>query len=109
MTPAKLRLAMAAMGKPETNVGELCESWASPVHALSARLTYWRTPRWKAASQVRLLNSDFPRADLLSALRECQSCRHREFSLSGCFTPSYLSGRAYTHHATGMITNSRPA
>lgn len=25
MTPAKLRLAMAAMGKPETNVGELCE------------------------------------------------------------------------------------
>ena len=36
-------------------------------------------------------------------------CRHREFSLSGCFTPSYLSGRAYTHHATGMITNSRTA
>jgi DNA invertase Pin-like site-specific DNA recombinase len=25
MTPAKLRLAQAAMGKPETNVGELCE------------------------------------------------------------------------------------
>jgi len=25
MTPAKLRLAMAAMGKPETNVGDLCE------------------------------------------------------------------------------------
>jgi hypothetical protein len=25
MTPAKLRLAMAAMGKPETNVGSLCE------------------------------------------------------------------------------------
>jgi DNA invertase Pin-like site-specific DNA recombinase len=25
MTPAKLRLAMAAMGKPETNVGALCE------------------------------------------------------------------------------------
>ena len=24
MTPAKLRLAMAAMGKPETNVGDLC-------------------------------------------------------------------------------------
>jgi DNA invertase Pin-like site-specific DNA recombinase len=24
MTPAKLRLAMAAMGKPETNVGNLC-------------------------------------------------------------------------------------
>jgi len=24
MTPAKLRLAMAAMGKPETKVGELC-------------------------------------------------------------------------------------
>jgi transposase-like protein len=24
MTPAKLRLAMAAMGKPETNVGALC-------------------------------------------------------------------------------------
>lgn len=28
MTPAKLRLAMAAMGKPETNVGELCEELA---------------------------------------------------------------------------------
>jgi DNA-binding phage protein len=25
MTPAKLRLAMAAMGKPETNVAALCE------------------------------------------------------------------------------------
>lgn len=25
MTPAKLRLAMAAMGKPETKVGDLCE------------------------------------------------------------------------------------
>ncbi len=25
MTPAKLRLAMAAMGKPETKVGELCQ------------------------------------------------------------------------------------
>jgi DNA-binding MarR family transcriptional regulator len=24
MTPAKLRLAMAAMGKPETKVGDLC-------------------------------------------------------------------------------------
>ena len=24
MTPAKLRLAMAAMGKPQTNVGALC-------------------------------------------------------------------------------------
>jgi transposase-like protein len=24
MTPAKLRLAMAAMGKPGTNVGDLC-------------------------------------------------------------------------------------
>src|SRR6187397_2641895 len=24
MTPAKLRLAVAAMGKPETNVGDLC-------------------------------------------------------------------------------------
>jgi DNA invertase Pin-like site-specific DNA recombinase len=24
MTPAKLRLAIAAMGKPETNVGDLC-------------------------------------------------------------------------------------
>jgi DNA invertase Pin-like site-specific DNA recombinase len=28
MTPAKLRLAMAAMGKPETNVGELCRELA---------------------------------------------------------------------------------
>ena len=25
MTPAKLRLAMAAMGQPETQVGRLCE------------------------------------------------------------------------------------
>ena len=24
MTPAKLRMAMASMGKPETKVGELC-------------------------------------------------------------------------------------
>ena len=24
MTPAKLRLAQAAMGRPDTNVGELC-------------------------------------------------------------------------------------
>jgi DNA invertase Pin-like site-specific DNA recombinase len=28
MTPAKLRLAMAAMGKPETNVGSLCQELA---------------------------------------------------------------------------------
>ena len=28
MTPAKLRLAMAAMGKPETKVGTLCEELA---------------------------------------------------------------------------------
>jgi hypothetical protein len=31
MTPAKLRLAMAAMGKPETNVGAQCrELWVLP-------------------------------------------------------------------------------
>lgn len=30
MTAAKLRLAMAAMGKPETKVGELCGNWALP-------------------------------------------------------------------------------
>jgi hypothetical protein len=37
MTAAKLRLAMASMGQPETKVGRFCEElWDYPVDALPA-------------------------------------------------------------------------
>ena len=75
MTPAKLRLAMAAMGKPETNVGDLCRELGLPdppsidMSRLLASLV-----AMERGFSSGLLNSDFPRADLQSALRECQSC-----------------------------------
>jgi DNA-binding phage protein len=53
MTPAKLRLAMAAMGKPETNAGALCREMGI------TRSTLYRhvSPTGEArANAARLLN-----------------------------------------------------
>ncbi len=57
MTPAKLRLAMAAMGKPETNVGDsVPRAGHYSIHALSTCLAYWRASwRWNATSQDGLI------------------------------------------------------
>src|SRR6188474_2374446 len=51
MTPAKLRLAMAAMGKPETNVGDLCRELSI------TRSTLYRhvSPTGEARSDARVL------------------------------------------------------
>jgi DNA invertase Pin-like site-specific DNA recombinase len=57
MTPAKLRLALAAMGKPETNVGALCEELGI------TRSTLYRhvSPNGELrADAARLLNSRRP-------------------------------------------------
>jgi len=46
MSPAKLRLAQAAMGKPETSVGALCEELGiNSLDSPSARLSHWRASR----------------------------------------------------------------
>jgi DNA invertase Pin-like site-specific DNA recombinase len=43
MTTAKLRLAMAAMGKPETSVGDPLQRVGNyPIHALPTCLASWR-------------------------------------------------------------------
>ena len=45
MTPAKLRLAMAAMGKPETNVGDLCQELGITRSTLYRHVTPTGEPR----------------------------------------------------------------
>jgi DNA invertase Pin-like site-specific DNA recombinase len=45
MTPAKLRLAMAAMGKPETNVGDLCHELGITRSTLYRHVTPTGEPR----------------------------------------------------------------
>jgi DNA invertase Pin-like site-specific DNA recombinase len=54
MTPAKLRLAMAAMGKPETNVGDLCRELGITRSTLYRHISPTGEPRGDAA---RLLKS----------------------------------------------------
>ena len=50
MTPAKLRLAMAAMGKPETNVGDsMPRAGYYSIHPLSTCLAYWRAS-WRCSA-----------------------------------------------------------
>ena len=51
MTPAKLRLAMAAMGKPETNVGDLCRELGITRSTLYRHVSPTGEPR---ADAVRL-------------------------------------------------------
>jgi DNA invertase Pin-like site-specific DNA recombinase len=52
MTPAKLRLAMAAMGQPETKVGDLCGTRYYTSDLVSMHFTKRRaTSRWNQASQ----------------------------------------------------------
>jgi DNA invertase Pin-like site-specific DNA recombinase len=47
MTPAKLRLAQAAMGKPETNVGALCEELG-----ITRSTLYWGSTSIPSLSEV---------------------------------------------------------
>ena len=54
MTPAKLRLAMAAMGKPETNVGVLCRELGITRSTLYRHVSPTGEPRGEGK---RLLNS----------------------------------------------------
>ena len=49
MTPAKLRLAMAAMGKPETNVGDLCRELGITRSTLYRHVSPTGEPRADAA------------------------------------------------------------
>ena len=49
MTPAKLRLAMAAMGKPETNVGDLCQELGITRSTLYRHVSPTGEPRAAAA------------------------------------------------------------
>ena len=53
MTPAKLRLAMAAMGKPETNVGSLCRELGITRSTLYRHVSPTGQPR---ADATRVLN-----------------------------------------------------
>jgi DNA invertase Pin-like site-specific DNA recombinase len=48
MTPAKLRLAMAAMGKPETNVGDLCRELGITRSTLYRHVSPTGEPRAKS-------------------------------------------------------------
>jgi len=52
MTPAKLRLAMAAMGKPETNVGDLCRELGITRSTLYRHISPIGEPRANAARLV---------------------------------------------------------
>ena len=62
MTPAKLRLAMAAMGKPETNVGDLCRELGITRSTLYRHVSPAGEPRGEASgSQERLRPSATPR------------------------------------------------
>ena len=56
MTAAKLRLAMAAMGKPETNVGALCRELGVTRSTLYRHVSPTGQPRGNAA---RVLNSRY--------------------------------------------------
>jgi DNA invertase Pin-like site-specific DNA recombinase len=49
MTPAKLRLGIAAMGKPETNVGDLCRELGITRSTLYRHVSPTGEPRAKAA------------------------------------------------------------
>ncbi|MGA7372134.1 MAG: recombinase family protein, partial [Methyloceanibacter sp.] len=55
MTPAKLRLAMAAMGKAETNVGDLCRELGITRSTLYRHVSPAGEPRGEA---TRALKSD---------------------------------------------------
>jgi DNA invertase Pin-like site-specific DNA recombinase len=52
MTPAKLRLAMAAMGKPETNVGALCRELGITRSTLYRHISPTGEPRANAARVI---------------------------------------------------------
>jgi DNA invertase Pin-like site-specific DNA recombinase len=54
MTPAKLRLAMAAMGKPETNVGDLCKELGVTRSTLYRHVSPTGEPRDDASKRSRL-------------------------------------------------------
>jgi DNA invertase Pin-like site-specific DNA recombinase len=60
MTPAKLRLAMAAMGKPETNVGDLCRELGITRSTLYRHVSPAGDPRINAAIST-LKNDDVQR------------------------------------------------
>jgi DNA invertase Pin-like site-specific DNA recombinase len=56
MTAAKLRLAMAAMGQPETKVGDLCQELGITRQTLYRHVfTQGRatSPRWREAARQR--------------------------------------------------------
>jgi DNA invertase Pin-like site-specific DNA recombinase len=53
MTPAKLRLARAAMGKPETNVGELCRELGVTRSTLYRHVSPTGEPRGDATRLLR--------------------------------------------------------
>jgi DNA invertase Pin-like site-specific DNA recombinase len=52
MTPAKLRLAVAAMGKPETNVGDLCRELGITRSTLYRHVSPTGEPRGDAKMQL---------------------------------------------------------
>jgi DNA invertase Pin-like site-specific DNA recombinase len=54
MTPAKLRLAMAAMGKPETNVGGLCQELGITRSTLYRHVTPTGEPRGEATRLLKI-------------------------------------------------------
>jgi hypothetical protein len=57
MTPAKLRLAATSMGRPDTNINDLCtETRRHPPNALPTRL-----PERRAAPDGRKLLADSAR------------------------------------------------
>jgi DNA invertase Pin-like site-specific DNA recombinase len=53
MTPAKLRLAMAAMGKPETNVGALCQELGVTRSTLYRHVSPSGEPRAEAMRLIK--------------------------------------------------------
>ncbi len=57
MTPAKLRLATASMGQPDTKVGDLCTELGSPGRRSTGTSPNWRTPTRRPETPRRPQNS----------------------------------------------------
>ena len=102
MTPAKLRLAMAAMGKPETNVGDLCQELGITRSTLYRHVTPTGEPRGDGTRLLKMGCQVLGR--LLSLVVELEMRRAAYFGLPHEWL-MYHSAKI----ATGRIANNTQA
>jgi DNA invertase Pin-like site-specific DNA recombinase len=102
MTPAKLRLAMLAMGKPETNVGDLCQELGITRSTLYRHVTPTGEPRGDGTRLLKMGCQVLGR--LLSLVVELEMRRAAYFGLPHEWL-MYHSAKI----ATGRIANNTQA